>query len=127
VAHEEAGTESVPVPLVDASVADAAPAVDAGPVDAGPPKPTPKQLAQAVVNRKCSPCHTTNMKGGLRMTDISHPTKKGVLKPGNPEGSLMYTNLLLPKDDDDHMPPENEPQLTKGEISIIRAFILDSK
>jgi uncharacterized membrane protein len=110
----------------DASVSDAAVA-DAGPVDAGPPKPTPKQLAQAVVNRKCSPCHTTNMKGGLRMTDISRPTKKGVVKPGNPEGSLMYTNLLLPKDDDDHMPPENEPQLTKGEIAIIRAFIADQK
>lgn len=126
----DGGQEFMLVPVdagpVDAS-ADAAAIPDAGPVDAGPPKPTPKQLAQALVNRKCSPCHTTNQKGGLRMTDISRPTKKGVLKPGNPEGSLMYSNLLLPMDDDDHMPPENEKQLTKGEIAIIRNFILDQK
>lgn len=126
----DAGQAFVVVPVdagVDAMAAvtsDAGPVVSA-PVDAGPPKPTSKQLAQAVVNRKCAPCHTTNMKGGLKMTDISKPTKARVLKPGNPEGSTMYTNLLLPKDDDDHMPPEDEAQLTKGEIAIIRQFIAD--
>lgn len=101
--------------------------IDAGPVDAGPPKPTHKQLAQAIVNRKCSPCHTTNQKGGLRMKDVSKPGKRGVLVPGNPEASSLYTRLVLPMDDDDHMPPEDEAQLTKGEIAIIRAFITESK
>lgn len=114
-------------PADAAVVGDAAVVADAAPPDAGPPKPSSKQQAQAVVNRRCSPCHTTNMKGGLRMTDVSKPGKRGVLVPGNPEASSMYTRLLLPKDDDDHMPPENEAQLTRGEIAIIRAFIADQR
>lgn len=103
-------------------------AIDAAaPVDAGPPKPTSKQLAQAVINRRCAPCHTTNQKGGLRMTNVAAPGKRGVLVPGHPESSSMYTRLLLPMDDDDHMPPEGEPQVTKADIAAIRAFIAEQK
>lgn len=99
----------------------------AAPVDAGPPKPTTKQLAQSIVNRKCAPCHTTGMKGGLRLTDVSKPGKRGVLVPGNLSSSSLYSRLVLPKDDDDHMPPEEKTQLTSGEIAILRAFVLEQK
>ena len=35
----------------------------------------------------------------------------------------MIERLLLPADDEDHMPPKEKPQLTQGEISLLHWWI----
>jgi hypothetical protein len=109
-----------------APIADAGSEASAPVVDAGPPKPTNLKVVQGIVARRCNPCHTVNQKGGLKI-NFGNPAamKKGDFVAGHPESSKLYTNLVLPLDDDDHMPPEKEAQLTKGEIAAFRAWIAD--
>ena len=47
-----------------------------------------------------------------------------VMEAGNPEKSSMYSSLILPLDDDDHMPPEGKPQLTEEQIKLIHLWLL---
>ena len=44
--------------------------------------------------------------------------------PGDPDNSYMYGSLVLPIDDDYHMPPEGKPQLTPEQIQRIHWWIL---
>lgn len=112
----------------DASVADAggnvaipAPVREAG---APAPKATAKQITQSMIARKCSPCHTTKSKGGLRLTDLAN-LKAGEVVPGDPASSKLYKNMTLPLDHDDHMPPKGEAQPTAGELAAVRKWITD--
>ncbi len=42
---------------------------------------------------------------------------------GHPEVSLITHRLEVLPSDDDHMPPPNKPQLSKGEIDLVAAWI----
>ena len=81
-----------------------------------------------ILENKCYNCHSaTKKKGGLRLDTedfIREGGKSGsVLTAGNPDKSQMYLSLLLPEDDDDHMPPQGKPQLTPQEIATIHQWI----
>jgi hypothetical protein len=81
-----------------------------------------------ILEAKCYGCHSaTKKKGGLRLDSedfIREGGKNGaVLTAGNPEQSKMYASLLLPEDDDDHMPPKGKPQLTPQEIATLHFWI----
>lgn len=81
-----------------------------------------------ILENKCYNCHSaTKKKGGLRLDTedfIREGGKSGsVLTAGNPEKSQIYASLLLPEDDDDHMPPAGKPQLTPQEIATIHQWI----
>lgn len=135
----------VPVPTTDAGATDASPPVGSAPGSASSVAPTSptgpatasakpvavsspnRAAAQAIVNRRCGPCHTTGKKGGLRLTDLAAPLPKGVLVPGNPGASALYTRVVTPLDDDEHMPPSESPQPTAGEIATLRAFVAEPK
>ncbi len=46
-----------------------------------------------------------------------------VLVAGKPLDSPMIHRLLLPPDDDDHMPPDGKPQPTLAEIAVLAWWI----
>ena len=122
----------VPVDAGIAAIADAS--VDApGPApvtvathDAGAAKPSTRAAAQAILVRRCAPCHTEKSKGGLRVSDIGK-MKAADVTPGDPGESLLYSRLVLPKDSDDRMPPIEKPQPTAAELSVLRAWITELK
>lgn len=81
-----------------------------------------------ILENKCYNCHSaTKKKGGLRLDSenfIKEGGKNGaIFTAGNPENSNLFTALILPEDDDKHMPPKGKPQLTKQEIATIHFWI----
>ncbi len=81
-----------------------------------------------ILKKKCYSCHSaTKMKGGLRL-DSEDFIKKGgkngrILSAGHPANSTLVKNLMLPLNEDAHMPPKGKPQLTRREIAILHAWV----
>lgn len=81
-----------------------------------------------ILQSKCYACHSKiKMKGGLRLDSEAFILKGGkngaVLTKGNPEKSTLYKHLILPLDDDLHMPPKGKRQPTIQEIQLIHNWI----
>jgi uncharacterized membrane protein len=81
-----------------------------------------------ILKSKCYNCHSAvKKKGGLRLDSESYINKGGkngeVLVKGDPNNSPLYTNLLLPLEDDKHMPPKGKKQLNRQEIELIHRWI----
>lgn len=88
-----------------------------------------------VLTKKCVDCHRApyeengkkkEPKAGLRL-DASWAIIKGsengpVLTAGAPDKSAIYESVLLPKDDDGHMPPKGD-DLTAGEVAMLKKWI----
>ncbi len=86
------------------------------------------EVIQPILQTKCFACHgARKQKGGLRMDDTLKLAKGGkdgrVIEPFRPDDSEMIRRLLLPVDDQDHMPPKEKPQPTEGQISLIHWWI----
>jgi len=81
-----------------------------------------------ILEQKCYKCHSaTKKKGGLRL-DTEEFIKAGgengsIYLAGNPEKSILFSQLLLPEDDEKHMPPKGKLQLTEREIASIHYWI----
>jgi uncharacterized membrane protein len=76
----------------------------------------------------CGKCHgDTKQKGKLRVDSIgalSAGGKTGAgIVPGNSSQGTVLARLRLPVDDDKHMPPRDEPQLTSGQIAMLAFWI----
>ena len=128
-------------PAVAAAPAAAKPAAPApAPAVAKPaaPKLAADAAAKAIVYsdviapilaEKCYSCHgEEKSKGKLRMHTFADLKKGGSegdvnLVAGKSVDSLMIQRILLPKDDDEHMPPEDEPQVTKEELALLKWWI----
>ncbi|MET0298894.1 MAG: FN3 associated domain-containing protein [Flavitalea sp.] len=85
-------------------------------------------MIQSIFNEKCIGCHNPNKrKGELLLTSYAELVKGGesgaVFFAGNPDSSVLYKLLLLPADDERHMPPEGKPQADPEEIALIRWWI----
>lgn len=98
------------------------------------PKPLEEMLVYEdmivpFLDKKCMSCHNENKaKGGLIMTSYEALLKGGksdhpTLTPGIPNESDMYRRVMLPAEDDDHMPPEGKVPLTQDEISLLTWWI----
>jgi len=82
-----------------------------------------------IMDKKCMSCHNINKtKGGLILTSYEdilqggkseHPT----LKPGDLGQSEMYQRVMLPIDDEKHMPPDGKVPLTQEEITLLEWWI----
>ena len=81
-----------------------------------------------ILKTNCYNCHAASkQKEGLRLDSESF-IKKGsknslVLIAGDPLNSLLYSSLVLPIDDEKHMPPKGKHQLTPKEIQSIQKWI----
>jgi len=81
-----------------------------------------------ILKTKCYNCHSASKKKGSLRLDSEDYIKKGgkngrIMTLGNPNKSTLFTHLILPEDDDKHMPPKSKTQLTKNEISTIYSWI----
>jgi uncharacterized membrane protein len=99
-----------------------------------PPPPVAPQgvFATAVLpmlKRTCTSCHNPDdLEGDLDLTTRAAILKERefgpVVVPGDPGKSPLLERCLLPLDDDDHMPPADEPQPTAAELAVLRLWIL---
>lgn len=139
--------DAKPVAVVAAPPAAAAPAkpaaaaakpaaAPAAPAAAG--KVDPAIAAKAIVYQdiiapilqaKCVGCHgEEKKKGKLQLHNFAAIMKGGgeganTVIAKNSKESLMLVRALLPEDDDEHMAPADEPQLTKEEIALLKWWI----
>lgn len=85
-------------------------------------------LVQPILENKCYSCHNASkQKGKLRLDDPEHILKGGkngiVLVANKVDESEIIDRLLLPLDEEDHMPPKEKKQLTSTEIEILKNWI----
>lgn len=87
-----------------------------------------KDVIQPILETKCYACHNANkQKGSLRMDEIALLMKGGkhgaVIKMNDPEGSEIIKRLLLPVDNEHHMPPKEKSQLKESQIALLHWWI----
>ncbi|HKC35752.1 MAG TPA: c-type cytochrome domain-containing protein, partial [Chitinophagaceae bacterium] len=85
-------------------------------------------IIQPIFENRCYGCHNkSKKKGKLRLDEPAFILKGGkdgiVIKPGNADESDMMRRLLLPRNDEDHMPPKEKPQLKDNEIALLHWWI----
>jgi uncharacterized membrane protein len=85
-------------------------------------------VVQPLLEAKCYSCHgSSKQKGKLRLDQQEFILKGGkngnTLEPGNADESEMIKRMLLPLDNEDHMPPKEKPQLTALEISLLQWWV----
>lgn len=87
-----------------------------------------KHVITPILDDKCIHCHNANkIKGELNLSTVGDIRKGGengeIIVKGNIEESSMYASLVMPIEDEHHMPPSGKPQLTTNEIWLIKHWI----
>ena len=82
---------------------------------------------RSIFAHNCYKCHSSEkIKGELRLDKKDFVMKGGesgpVITPGHPEESEMIRRLLLPRDDEESMPPKGK-KLTEKEIATLQFWI----
>ncbi|MEQ1587050.1 MAG: c-type cytochrome domain-containing protein, partial [Cyclobacteriaceae bacterium] len=85
-------------------------------------------LVKPILESKCYGCHgSSKQKGKLRLDEPQHILKGGkdgvILVAGKVDESDMIDRMLLPLNDEDHMPPKEKKQLTEKEFAVLKAWI----
>lgn len=124
-----AAKPAAPAPAAGAK--PAAPAAAGGKLDAAIAEKAVvyRDVIAPIMQAKCVSCHgTEKKKGKLQLHDFASIMKGGgdganTVIAKNTKDSLMLVRANLPTDDDEHMPPSDEPQLTKEELALIKWWI----
>jgi len=87
-----------------------------------------KEEIAPLLKLRCYNCHSAiKQKNGLRLDAEAYIKKGGkngkIFVAGNTFKSPLYTSLVLPIDDEKHMPPKGKHQLSQNEILIIENWI----
>ncbi|MEP6951718.1 MAG: c-type cytochrome domain-containing protein [Ginsengibacter sp.] len=84
-------------------------------------------IVQPMLQTRCYSCHgEKKQKSKLRLDApqwILKGGKDGVIINDSPKESKLMKRLLLPREDDDHMPPKQKPQLNEREIALIHWWV----
>jgi uncharacterized membrane protein len=85
-------------------------------------------VVKPILQTKCYSCHGENkQKGKLRVDDSLLLMKGGkdgkVILSGNAKESDMIKRLLLPVDNEDHMPPKEKSQPSENQIALLEWWI----
>lgn len=91
-------------------------------------RPVFAKLVQPLLRDNCVPCHgPEKSKGSLRLDSYEALLKGGENGPaivaGKSGDSLMVQRVLLPLDNDEHMPPDGKPQPKPEDITLLRWWI----
>jgi len=131
-------TAAPPAPTVAAAKPNPAPAPapkpEAKPAAAGGEGPPGdamvfNQVILPILQNKCASCHgEERAKGKLRVHNFADLMKGGsegdvTVIPGKAADSLLLIRAELPEDDDERMPPIDEPQLTKEELQLLKWWV----
>jgi len=87
-------------------------------------------VVKPVLQTKCYSCHNSNkQKGRLRMDDTALLMKGGkngeVIDLINADSSEMIKRMLLPVDNEHHMPPKEKPQPSESQIALLHWWIIN--
>lgn len=87
-----------------------------------------QDIIAPVMEQKCWSCHNANkIKGELRMDQQDLLLKGGkhgaIIKANDPANSELIKRLLLPEEDEHHMPPKGKTPLTEQEIALLHWWI----
>ena len=87
-----------------------------------------KDLVQPILRARCYSCHgESKQKGKLRLDLQDYILKGGkhgkTVVASHPDESEMINRLLLPLNEEDHMPPKEKPQPSSIEIEILKNWI----
>ena len=85
-------------------------------------------IVAPILERRCVQCHKeSKSKGKFRMDSYELLVKGGKegpgLKPGNSADSQILMRMLLPKDDEEHMPPEGKAPIEDHEFAVMKWWI----
>ena len=85
-------------------------------------------LIHPIMEAKCASCHGKEKKKGKLAVHTLEALMKGgdegnTVVAGKSAESVLVQRIDLPKDDDDHMPPEDKEQLTAKETALIKWWI----
>jgi mono/diheme cytochrome c family protein/uncharacterized membrane protein len=88
-----------------------------------------KDIVSPILSQKCVSCHGPNkQKGKLRLDGQEWIVKGGksgaTITAGNIDASEIIKRIVLPPDDEDHMPPKEKGQLTNQQITLIQWWVL---
>lgn len=122
------GSGYITQPLIDIFATDSAAVTIIKPVTNVQEAIAYNDVVRPILQTKCFGCHNAaKQKGGLRMDDITALMKGGkngsILEPGNAAASEIIKRLLLPVDNDKHMPPKEKPQPTESQIALLHWWI----
>lgn len=103
-------------------------AIDAKPITRVQEAKVYRDIIQPVLYKDCYSCHGPNkQKGGLRMDKFALLMKGGkegrVINISNADSSELIKRLLLPKEDEHHMPPKQKPQPNEKQIALLHWWI----
>jgi uncharacterized membrane protein len=85
-------------------------------------------IVAPILERRCMQCHKEGKsKGKFRMDTYELLVKGGKegagIKPGNAAESNIIVRMELPKNDEEHMPPEGKPDIEDSEVAVIKWWI----
>ncbi|MEJ7645426.1 MAG: DUF2231 domain-containing protein [Chryseolinea sp.] len=89
-----------------------------------------RDIIEPILKSRCYECHgAKKQKGKLRLDQPALIIKGG--KHGSaldgivPDSTLIYRRLVLPLEDEHHMPPNEKPQLSSAEIALIQTWLAE--
>ena len=87
-----------------------------------------QEIIHPIFKQKCEQCHNAGkMKGNLRMDEMALLQKGGkngvIFKANNVEESEFIKRILLPDNDEHHMPPKGKNQISENELSLMKWWV----
>ena len=93
-----------------------------------------KEVVLPILDTKCLYCHSEaeKVKSGLKMDtyenlliggDMQDDDEYRTLVPGDSQKSYMIEVMILPKDDDMHMPPPKKKQMEEHEVKLLTWWV----
>jgi uncharacterized membrane protein/mono/diheme cytochrome c family protein len=85
-------------------------------------------VIRPILESKCYNCHGPNkQKGKLRLDQPEFILKGGkdgeVIIAGKSDESALIRRIFLPKENKDHMPPKEKPQLSKQDLELLHWWV----
>lgn len=85
-------------------------------------------VIEPILDARCYDCHSSRkQKGELRLDKVELITRGGkngpIIREGPADSSAIFSRLILPIEDEHHMPPGEKPQLSSSEIALIKYWV----